>query len=164
MRLLFKSGYYIIPNPYTTLRFFSGILHANVGSEVGAMITQSWIESFIAEYDATDLTDEIENTKILENYLYFACCLYAFHVYGHDLIFNIFTKFVESYKVKDVELIILLLRCIGFNLRKDDPTKLKSLIVDIQKKATQDTVFFFSFFCSRLHFFFCLRLYVLNDY
>ena len=102
------------------------------------MITQSWIESFIAEYDATDLTDEIENTKILENYLYFACCLYAFHVYGHDLIFNIFTKFVESYKVKDVELIILLLRCIGFNLRKDDPTKLKSLIVDIQKKSTQD--------------------------
>ena len=104
------------------------------------MITQSWIESFMTEYDATDLTDEIENTKILENYLYFACCLYAFHVYGHDLIFNIFTKFVESYKVKDVELIILLLRCIGFNLRKDDPTKLKTLIVDIQKKATQDTV------------------------
>ena len=122
-----------------------------MGSEVGAMITQSWIESFMAEYDATDLTDEIENTKILENYLYFACCLYAFHVYGHDLIFNIFTKFVESYKVKDVELIILLLRCIGFNLRKDDPTKLKSLIVDIQKKATQDTVIFF--YCSRLYFF-----------
>ena len=140
MRLLFKSGYYIIPNPPTTLHVFSGILHANVGSEVGAMVTQSWIESFMTEYDATDLTDEIENTKILENYLYFACCLYAFHVYGHDLIFNIFTKFVESYKVKDVELIILLLRCIGFNLRKDDPTKLKTLIVDIQKKATQDTV------------------------
>ena len=75
---------------------FSGILHANVGSEVGAMITQSWIESFMAEYDATDLTDEIENTKILENYLYFACCLYAFHVYGHDLIFNIFTKFAQE--------------------------------------------------------------------
>ena len=152
MRLLFKSGYCITPIPiYYLTCFFSGILHANVGSEVGAMITQSWIESFIAEYDATDLTDEIENTKILENYLYFACCLYAFHVYGHDLIFNIFTKFVESYKVKDVELIILLLRCIGFNLRKDDPTKLKSLIVDIQKKATQDTAYCFMFDTFLIH-------------
>ena len=117
-----------------------GILHANVGSEVGAMVTQSWIESFITEYEATNLDDEINNTKILDNYLYFACCLYAFHVYGHELIFDIFTKFVESYKVKDVELIILLLRCVGFNLRKDDPAKLKNLIVDIQKKATQNAV------------------------
>ena len=111
-----------------------------MGSEVGATVTQNWIESFMTEYEGTDLNDETNNTKILDNYLYFACSMYAFHVYGHDLMFDIFTKLVESYKVKDVELIILLLRCIGFNLRKDDPAKLKNLILDIQKKATQDTV------------------------
>ena len=111
------------------------ILHANVGTEVGASVTQKWVESFIEEYKNSDLNDEENSNKILDNYIFFTCYLYAFNVFSNDLMFDIVEKLVESYKLKDIDLIILLLKCIGFNLRKDDPSRLKNLIVEIQKKS-----------------------------
>ncbi len=114
------------------------ILHANIGTEVGATVTQKWIEAFVQEYEATDMAEEDKSTKILDNFVYFSCFLYSFRVIGHSLIFDLFQRLVDGYSIKDIELILLLLRTVGFNLRKDDPSKLKCLIVDLQKKAASD--------------------------
>ena len=107
-----------------------GILHANVGNEVGAAILQ-----FMAsQFDKKMQSDQHHSSqdKHSENYLMFICQLYAFRVTTDLLVFDILTNLAEIFDIKSVELIILILRTVGFLLRKDEPNKLKSLILKIQ--------------------------------
>ena len=120
------------------------LLHANVGIEVGANITQKWVDSFMVEYrscqeKSSKMKEELEdeNSKELDNMLYFICALYSFRVISHELIFDIFFMLADKFGIKDIELISLGLRCVGFNLRKDEPSRLKNLIGEIQKKAAE---------------------------
>ena len=114
----------------------SALLHANVGNEVGATISQNWIESMIQIYENPN--NHLENsTKELDNYVMLICYLYCFQVLSCDLIFDLTSKFVNQFSVKDIELLILTLRLVGFNLRKDDPEKLKNTILEVQKKSTE---------------------------
>lgn len=110
------------------------LLHANVGIEVGANITQKWVDTFMDEYRNNEDLEE-DSTKELDNMLYFICSLYSFRVISQELIFDILFMLAQKFSIKDIELISLGLRCIGFNLRKDEPSRLKTLIAEIQKKA-----------------------------
>ena len=130
----------VIPNALTPERLvmehavFVALLHANVGDEVGATIAQNWIESMMNLYkDPKKHSDD----KELDNYVMFGCYLYAFQVIACDLIFDLTEKFLANFSLKDIELIILVLRLVGFNMRKDDPTKLKNTIIDVQKKSEE---------------------------
>ncbi|QQP35176.1 Uncharacterized protein FKW44_023329, partial [Caligus rogercresseyi] len=75
-------------------------------------------------------------SKELDCYLLLISNLYAFKVVDSPLIFDILSKHTKSFQVKDVELILLLLKNVGFNLRKDDPAALKNAILDIQSAAS----------------------------
>ena len=75
-------------------------------------------------------------SKELDNYVMFTAYLYTYQVITCDLIFDLMKKFVNEFNIKNIELIILTLRLVGFNLRKDDPSELKSIIVEIQKKSS----------------------------
>jgi nucleolar MIF4G domain-containing protein 1 len=57
--------------------------------------------------------------------------MYAFQVVGHDLMFDILDVLSASFRPKDVELILLVLRSVGFLLRKDDPARLKAFILQV---------------------------------
>ena len=57
------------------------ILHANVGTEVGASILQTLVTQFHQKYSLFSQGDEEEEeSKSLENYLQLICQLYAFKV------------------------------------------------------------------------------------
>ena len=56
---------------------------------------------------------------------------------GDQLVFSLLDKLADSFTAKDVELILLALRTVGFILRKDDPAKLKSIIVKIQNASVE---------------------------
>ena len=56
---------------------------------------------------------------------------------GDQLVFSLLDKLADSFTSKDVELILLALRTAGFILRKDDPVKLKALIVKIQNASVE---------------------------
>ena len=111
-----------------------GILHANVGNEVGAAILQYTASQFKKTMQI-DQHNSCED-KHLENYLMFICQLYAFRVTTDLLVFDILTNLADLFDIKSVELIILILRTVGFLLRKDEPNKLKSLILKIQGNST----------------------------
>ena len=110
------------------------ILHANIGTEVGASIVQSLVTEFEQKYEK--LADE-ESGKVLENYVQLLSQLYAFKVIADELVFGMLDKFATRFSAKDVELILLTLKTVGFLLRKDDPQKLKSLIIKIQSSAAE---------------------------
>lgn len=62
--------------------------------------------------------------------------LYNFHVVQSLLIFDVLKKLVETFTEKDIELILLMLKTVGFSLRKDDALSLKELITETQAKAS----------------------------
>jgi nucleolar MIF4G domain-containing protein 1 len=51
------------------------------------------------------------------------------------LIYDVLKFLGESFGDKDVELILAILKSVGFRLRKDDPASLKSFIILLQQKA-----------------------------
>ncbi|PSN29484.1 hypothetical protein C0J52_23722 [Blattella germanica] len=107
------------------------ILHANVGTEVGAHILQTLVKKFDEQ---RQLEQEIEN-KELDNIVLILSHLYNFKVFNGILLYNILEKLAEVFGEKEVELILLILRNVGFSLRKDDPLALKDLILRLQQKA-----------------------------
>lgn len=73
--------------------------------------------------------------KECENLLNLIAHLYNFYVVHSLLIFDILKKLVSSFSEKDIELMLLLLKNVGFSLRKDDALALKEVITEAQKKA-----------------------------
>ena len=108
-----------------------GILHANVGNEVGASIIQTTVTQFHKKIGDIDVCEN----RYLENHAMFLCQLYAFRVTTNSLIFHILNKLADIFNTKAIELIVIILRSIGFLLRKDNPEKLKTLIINIQSKS-----------------------------
>ncbi|KYO46932.1 nucleolar MIF4G domain-containing protein 1 [Alligator mississippiensis] len=105
------------------------ILHHTVGIEVGAHFLEAVVKKFDELYKSEAEGKECENLFILIAHLY------NFHVVHSLLIFDILKKLVSTFTEKDIELILLLLKNVGFSLRKDDASALKELISEAQNKA-----------------------------
>ncbi|KAH0563951.1 hypothetical protein KQX54_008283 [Cotesia glomerata] len=110
------------------------ILHANVGTEVGAHFLLSLVRKI---NEMLVESQDVEN-KTLDNYVFMLSHLYNFKVFGSQLIFQILQKLADKFTEKEIECILLILRTVGFLLRKDDPLALKELIINLQQKASAD--------------------------
>nr|XP_030120133.3 nucleolar MIF4G domain-containing protein 1 [Taeniopygia guttata] len=106
------------------------ILHHNVGIEVGA----HFLEAVVKKFD--ELCKSDAEGKECENLLTLIAHLYNFHVVHCLLIFDILKKLVSAFTEKEIELILFLLKNVGFSLRKDDALALKELITEAQRKAS----------------------------
>ena len=60
-------------------------------------------------------------------------------VFSAVLMYDILEKLSERFEEKEVELILLILRNVGFSLRKDNPLALKEFILRLQQKAGEAT-------------------------
>lgn len=108
-------------------------LHANIGSEIGAFFLQVVIEKFDKMFQHIDSLS-VEN-KELDNVIFIICHLYTYRLFKHELIYELLEKLCEKMTEKRVECMLLVLRSIGFILRKDDPLMLKDFIIKVQKLA-----------------------------
>lgn len=108
------------------------ILHANVGTEVGAHVIMILIKKFT---QMMEQFYEVEN-KELDNLVLMICNLYNFKVFGSQLIHQILKKLTDKFTEKEIEIILIILKTAGFRLRKDDPIALKELVLSLQKKAS----------------------------
>nr|CAI5862980.1 unnamed protein product [Callosobruchus analis] len=109
------------------------VLHANVGTEVGAHFLQQVALKFDKSLSESH---DIEN-KILDNITKIIAQLYNFQLFDSKLIYEILKKFCELFDEKCIECILHVLKNVGFNLRKDNPLELKSFIIEVQKKASE---------------------------
>ncbi|XP_061121257.1 nucleolar MIF4G domain-containing protein 1 [Syngnathus typhle] len=105
------------------------ILHHTVGLEVGAHFLETVVRLF---HDAYERPSE---GKECDNLLAVVAHLYNFQVVHSLLIFDILRRLLAAFSEKDIELALLVLRNVGFSLRKDDPLALKELIAEAQRKA-----------------------------
>ncbi|XP_012641726.2 nucleolar MIF4G domain-containing protein 1 [Microcebus murinus] len=106
------------------------ILHHTVGIEVGAHFLEAVIRRFDETYRSQGEGKERENLFTVIAHLY------NFRVVQACLIFDVLKKLVGTFTEKDIELILLMLKNVGFSLRKDDAVSLKELIGETQAKAS----------------------------
>jgi nucleolar MIF4G domain-containing protein 1 len=114
------------------------VLTANVGIELGATLLQklcNQINSCLSESSPF----QIEN-KILDNLLLFLCNLFNFKLISSNLIVDLFKNYLieklssDNFELleKLVDLVLIILRSVGFLLRKDNPAELKEIILKVQ--------------------------------
>ncbi|XP_043254608.1 nucleolar MIF4G domain-containing protein 1 homolog [Colletes gigas] len=108
------------------------ILHANVGVEIGAHFLETLVKKFVK---TMEVPQDVEN-KELDNVILMISHLYNFKVYGHKLLYQILDTLMIKFTEKEIELILLILKTVGFPLRKDDPIALKEFIHTLQQKAS----------------------------
>ncbi|XP_074549363.1 nucleolar MIF4G domain-containing protein 1 [Halichoeres trimaculatus] len=106
------------------------VLHHTVGLEVGAHFLETVVRKFDEVYKIPAETKECDNLVAIVGHLY------NFQVVHSVLIFDILKLLVGAFTEKDVELILFVLRNVGFGLRKDDALALKELISEGQRKAS----------------------------
>ncbi|XP_017789407.1 PREDICTED: nucleolar MIF4G domain-containing protein 1-like [Habropoda laboriosa] len=110
------------------------ILHANIGVEIGASFLEKLIKKFI---DIIGRPQDVEDKK-LDNVALMLSHLYNFKVYGYKLLYQILDKLMMKFTEKEIELILLILKTVGFSLRKDDPNALKEFIQNLQRRASHE--------------------------
>ncbi|XP_011313367.1 nucleolar MIF4G domain-containing protein 1 isoform X2 [Fopius arisanus] len=146
-QLLFKLMTESIVSPVTTPdrlvaehMMLVAILHANVGTEVGGHFILSLVKKFEemrqdkGEITLSEGSQQVEN-KQMDNLLMMICHLYNFKLFAGILLYEILDKLVERFGEKEIELILGVLKTVGFALRKENPLSLKELIIKLQMKA-----------------------------
>jgi len=110
------------------------VLHTELGEEVGAFFVHAAIRHFDVQFqDPTRWTE----SKQLNNTLVLIINLYATGLIDSAVIYDILDKFcVEFSNEKSIEIIDFTLKNSGFMLRKDDASKMKSLIMRIQELSS----------------------------
>jgi len=118
------------------------ILNANIGTELGASLLQKFC-MLINEYLNNEATNEylLVEKKSLDNLILLICNLYNFKLFSSTLLIDLLnSQLIDKLKENDfkfekiIDLILIIFRCVGLSLRKENPLLLKDLIVDLQAK------------------------------
>jgi len=112
------------------------LLHTNVGLEIGSYLFENFLQIFIEH-----INDEISN-KINDNLIIFISYLYAFYMTNSKILFDIARYLLNNEQIneKRLELILLLLKTIGFILRKDNPLELKTFLQELRTVCSSSTL------------------------
>ncbi|XP_063536934.1 nucleolar MIF4G domain-containing protein 1 homolog [Cydia strobilella] len=109
-----------------------GVLHANVGQEIGA----HFLEELCTIFDRlTQIPQPMEN-KTLDNIVCCLAYLYSFKIFHATLLYDILNRLLENPTEKSIDCVLCAFRCAGASLRKDEPLALKAFIQDAQKQAS----------------------------
>jgi len=118
-------------------------VHIHVGNDVGGFLLESLVLKFIeTQNDArkTVSTDEAGYSKECSNCILLISYLYNFQVVHCTLMYDIIRDLIDSFQEVDVELLLLLLSHCGFQLRSDDPSALKDIVMLVQERAVQTSL------------------------
>ena len=93
-------------------------------------------ESLVKARQPTDLQDvDSKMNKEGSNYLLIVCYLYNYGVVHCTLIYGLVRDLVASFKEADIEALLLILSHCGQQLRSDDPSALKEIVILVKDQA-----------------------------
>ncbi|KAK4983479.1 suppressor of glycerol defect [Elasticomyces elasticus] len=112
------------------------ILHAGfiaacykvIGVDFGAQIIERVVAAFDTHYKNMD-----DNGKEANNLIALLSQLYNFQVIGSTLVFDCVRLFLSELSETNAELLLKIMRSSGPQLRQDDPTALKDIVMLLQK-------------------------------
>ncbi|KAK7567810.1 hypothetical protein IWX91DRAFT_354634 [Phyllosticta citricarpa] len=126
----------------TTLQDTFLILHAGfiaavykvVGMDFGAQLVERFVSEFDKQYKSfNDETSGKETTNLMS----LMAEMYNFQVIGSNLVFDYIRLFLGELKEINTEFLLRLVRLSGPQLRQDDPSALKDIVILLQKAVTK---------------------------
>ncbi|KLJ07216.1 hypothetical protein EMPG_17298 [Blastomyces silverae] len=112
---------------------FIAALYKVLGMDFGAEFIERIVKKFDEDYEGKDggLSKQMVNAIALLSHLY------NFHVIGCSLIFDYIRLFLLEINEVNTELLLKIIRNSGPQLRQDDPSSLKDIILLIQPAVSQ---------------------------
>lgn len=123
----------------TEIAMLIAICHSRIGEEVSANILHQLVRTLDGMFEQLSVAtsgDAFNNNKELENLLMMICSMYGVNIVSDELTYNILDKLTEIFNSKSIELILFCLKLVGYLLRKDNTSLMKSLILAVQQKAS----------------------------
>ncbi|RMX50702.1 hypothetical protein pdam_00013216 [Pocillopora damicornis] len=114
------------------------ILSSHVGIDVAAFFIERLAELFDKLHKSNK--DSFGQGKECYNVIALFSHLCNFKVTHCCLIYDIIQRLVNSFGERDIELLLLLLKLVGAEIRRGDPSALKEIILQIQAKATSTPI------------------------
>ena len=108
---------------------FIAAVYKIMGTDFGAQAIQKIDEDFNRNYH---LTDHDETGKKLANLISLLAELYNFQVIGSNLIYDFVRLFLDELSETNTELLLRVIRNSGPQLRQDDPSSLKEIVLQLQ--------------------------------
>ncbi|OJJ48704.1 hypothetical protein ASPZODRAFT_62768 [Penicilliopsis zonata CBS 506.65] len=107
---------------------FIAALYKVIGMDFGAELVQKIVETFDA---GGDERGQFEGKELI-NLISLLSQLYNFHVVGSALVFDYIRIFLQDITESNTELLLKIIRNSGPQLRQDDPSALKDIVLLIQ--------------------------------
>ncbi|KAJ4992620.1 dihydrolipoyl mitochondrial precursor [Stagonosporopsis vannaccii] len=128
----------MLSDPSALLESFI-ILHAGfiaavykvIGPDFGAQI----VERIVAEFDKHYQPNKDGTGKQTTNLMSVVSELYTFQVIGSNIVFDYIRFFLDELSEINTELLLRIVRAAGPQLRQDDPSALKDIVVLLQKSV-----------------------------
>ncbi|KAF8424137.1 hypothetical protein EV426DRAFT_707889 [Tirmania nivea] len=111
---------------------FIAALYKIIGVDFGAHVSQRIVEEFDKSYERYKSEDLQNGGKECSNMVSLLSELYNFQVVGCTLMFDFVRMFLRDITELNTELLLKLVRNCGPQLRADDPTALKDLVLMMQ--------------------------------
>ena len=109
---------------------FIAAVYKIVGTDFGAQAIQRIDEDFALNYHLG--TDQDKTGKKLTNLISLLAELYNFQVIGSNLIYDFVRLFLGELSETNTELLLKIIRVSGPQLRQDDPSSLKEIVLQLQ--------------------------------
>lgn len=110
---------------------FIAAIYKVIGTDFGAQV----IERIVGDYDK--YTAESASGKQTSNLISLLAELYNFQVVGCGIVFDFVRVFVQDLTEDNTELLLRIIRNTGHQLRQDDPTALKEIVILVQKSVSR---------------------------
>jgi nucleolar MIF4G domain-containing protein 1 len=112
---------------------FVAAVYKVIGTDFGADFVSQLIHRFENFYVAHQMSDG----KQCVNLISLLAHLYTFHVVGSNLVFDHIRLLLESINETNAEILLRIVRDAGPQLRQDDPSSLKDIVLLMQKSAAK---------------------------
>ncbi|KAF2031058.1 dihydrolipoyl dehydrogenase [Setomelanomma holmii] len=112
---------------------FIAAVYKVIGPDFGAQI----VERIVSEFDQHYQLNKHGSGKQTTNLMSVVAELYTFQVIGSNLVFDYVRFFLDELSDINTELLLRIVRAAGPQLRQDDPTALKDIVVLLQKSVAE---------------------------
>ncbi|KAL8695250.1 MAG: hypothetical protein Q9218_000288 [Villophora microphyllina] len=109
-------------------------VYKTIGSDFGAQVIQRVDEEFCMSYE-TDAEEKLKDKK-LTNLMSLISHLYTFQMVGSRLLYDYIKLFIRDLSEDSAELLLKIVRNAGTQLRQDDPSALKEIVLLVQNAVS----------------------------
>ncbi|KAK3698796.1 suppressor of glycerol defect [Vermiconidia calcicola] len=102
-----------------------------IGTDFGAQLLEKTVENI--DHSRPQYTDG----KQALNLLAFLCCLYSFQLVGSAILFDYIRHLLDGLSETNTELLLRIIRTCGQQLRQDDPSALKDIVLLLQRSVAE---------------------------